>query len=139
MSSCLAQYPGTNIVTEHGNKYCIELSNETTRVVLEPNLRGGVLVYALNGNNILWINSGNEGKPYVPGKSYGHPSAGRIDIGPEQSGTARPALFMGKWEGRITGSRTAVLTSQKDTSTGVQLVRTFVLDETGSQPVKWNN
>lgn len=132
MNSCQAQFPGTKIVTEYGNENCIELSNETTRVVLEPNLGGRVLIYELNGNNILWINEKYEAKPYVPGESNGYPSAGRIDIGPEQTGKKRPALFMGEWKGKITGPRTAVLTSQKDTSTGVQLVRTFTLDDSGS-------
>jgi hypothetical protein len=132
LNACQAQYPGTGIVTEYGNRDCIELFNETTRVVLEPNLGGRVLIYALHGNNILWINPENEGKPYVPGEDYGHPGAGRIDIGPEKTAPQRPALWFGKWKGEITGPRTAVLTSQKDTSTGVQLVRTFTLDESGT-------
>jgi hypothetical protein len=134
-SSCLKKHHGTAIVTEYGNENCIELSNATTRVVLEPNLGGRVLVYALKGNNVLWINPENEGKPWAPGMNYGHPGAGRFDIGPEKTGVPRPALWWGKWKGRITGPRQAVLISQADTSTGVQLVRTFTLAEEGSHLV----
>jgi hypothetical protein len=130
--ACQQKFEGTAIVTEHGNDNCIELSNTTTRVVLEPNLGGRVLVYELQGNNILWINEENEGKRWIPGRNYGHPSAGRFDIGPEATGKPRPALWWGEWTGRITGPRQAVLTSQADTSTGVQLVRTFTLAAEGS-------
>lgn len=127
-----AQYPGTRIVTELGNKNCIELSNETTRVVLEPNVGGRVLVYALKGNNVLYINAKLEGTPYVPGKPYGNPGAGRFFYGPEKTGPRSSQLFLGKWEGKITGPREAMMTSEIDTVTGVRLVRSFQLDETGS-------
>lgn len=124
--------PGTRIVTELGNKNCIQLSNETTRVVLEPNLGGRVLVYALNGNNVLWINAKDEGSPFHPGRPYGHPSAGRFDIGPEKTGHPHQSLFMGKWEGRITGAREALLLSPTDPVTGIQLQRSFRLHARGS-------
>ncbi len=129
---CQAQFTGTRIVSEYGNENCIELYNETTRVVLEPNLGGRVLIYELNGNNILWINAKNEGNPYIPGENYGLPSAGRFDIGPEMTGPRSTTLFFGTWKGKITGPRTATLISQEDTFVGVQLIRTFTLDDNGS-------
>lgn len=128
----MGQYTGTRIVTEHGNENCIELFNETTRVVLEPNVGGRVLVYALNGNNVLWINSENEGKPYEKGKRPGHPGAGRFDYGPEKTGHKSSALFFGPWKGTITGEREAVLTSEKAPVSGITLERRFKLDESGS-------
>ena len=126
------QHPGAKIVSEHGNLNCIELSNETTRVVLEPNLGGRVLVYALNGKNVLWINPENEGKPYVSGKRYGQPGAGRFDYGPETTGPRKSHLFYGPWKGEITGPRQAIMTSEIDPVTGVTLERRFKLDEEGS-------
>lgn len=127
-----AQHPGTQIVSAHGNENCIELFNESSRVVLEPKLGGRVLVYALKGKNVLWINPENEGNPYTPGEPYGHPGAGRFDYGPEQTGPKKSALFFGSWVGKITGPREAVMVSQQDPATGITLERRFTLDESGS-------
>jgi len=127
-----AQHPGTKIITAYGNENCIVLFNESTRVVLEPNLGGRVLVYELNGNNVLWMNIKNEGKAYSPGEHYGHPGAGRFDYGPEKTGPKKSALFFGPWEGKIIGPREAVLVSRKDPVTGISLERRFKLDESGS-------
>ncbi|MFC2111911.1 hypothetical protein ACFLTA_01455 [Bacteroidota bacterium] len=130
--SCQQQYEGTKIVTEYGNENCIELTNASCRVVLEPDLGGRVLLYELEGNNILWINKENEGKSWTPGVNFGAPGAGRFDIGPEATGIKRPVLWLGTWEGRITGPRKAVMTSQLDSVNGVQLIRSFTLAEEGS-------
>jgi len=126
------QHTGTHVVSAHGNENCIELFNESTRVVLEPKLGGRVLIYALREKNVLWINPENEGKVYTPGEPYGHPGAGRFDYGPEKTGPEKSALFFGSWEGKITGPREAVLISQKDPVTGISLERHFTLGESGS-------
>ena len=128
----MAQYAGTKIVNELGNENCIELSNANTRVVLEPNLGGRVLIYALNGKNVLWINDRNEGTPYEEGKPYGHPGAGRFDYGPEKTGKKTPALFFGKWKAEITGPRQATLFSETDPVSGIALERRFKLGAEGS-------
>jgi hypothetical protein len=129
---CQPKFQGTKIVSEFGNRNCIELFNSTTRVVLEPNLGGRVLIYELHGNNILWINQEIEGKSFIPGKNYGDPGSGRFDIGPELTSRSHPQLWFGKWEGQITGPRTATFTSQVDSSSGVKLIRTFSLDADNS-------
>ena len=98
---------------------------------LEPNIGGRVLVYELQGKNVLYRDSIQDGASYKPGP--GSPAGGRFDIGPEKITPRHPALFSGKWEGMITGNREAKLISQKDTSTGVQLIRNFKLDEKGSK------
>ncbi len=126
------QETGARFVTEHGNEDCIELFNETTRVVLEPNLGGRVLVYALNGKNVLWINQENEGKPYVEGEPYGYPGAGRFDYGPEQTGPKSSDLFFGPWKAEITGAREAAMYSEMDPVSGVTLERRFKLEKEGS-------
>ena len=130
--SSQAQHPGTKIVNEYGFENCIELYNETTRVVIEPNRGGRVLIYELNGNNILWIDPRNEIKTDIAEKRTGSLDAGRFDIGPEMTAPRHRVLWSGKWEGQITGPRTATLISQEDISTGVQLIRTFTLDENSS-------
>lgn len=126
-------YEGTAIVTQNGYDNCIELKNKEIRVVLEPNMGGRVLVYELNGKNVLYHNPNQDGVIYKPGGESVNPVGGRFDIGPEKITPRRPALFLGKWDGSIIGKREAELVSQKDTSTGVQLIRRFKLDEHGSK------
>ena len=48
-----AQFAGSRIVAERKYPGCIELSNDSVRVVLEPNLGGRVIAYELNGKNVL--------------------------------------------------------------------------------------
>ena len=124
-------YEGTAIITQFGFSNCIELKNNEVRVVLEPNIGGRILVYELHGKNVLYRNPNQEGVIYKPGP--GSPDGGRFDIGPERIIPRHPALFTGKWEGLIKGKREAQLISQRDTSTGVQLIRNFKLEEQGSK------
>jgi hypothetical protein len=124
---------GTAIISQFGYDNCIELKNSDVRVVLEPNLGGRVLVYELHGKNVLSRDPLMDGKKYEPELNAGSPPGGRFDIGPEKITPARPALFYGKWESRITGRFKAQLISQKDTSTGVQLIRNFRLDKNSSK------
>jgi hypothetical protein len=126
-------YEGAAIVSQYGYDNCIELKNSEVRVVLDPNMGGRVLVYELNGKNVIYRDPSQDGLVYKPGVRNADPSGGRSDIGPEKMAPRRPALFLGKWEGKITGKREAQLISQRDTSTGVQLIRNFKLEEHGSK------
>ncbi len=122
----------SQVVTFYGYEDCIRIRNESTQVTLCPAAGGRVLEYALRGKNALYLPTGNEGWTYAPGKKGGSMTAGRFDIGPEQTIAPRPVLWKGRWEGEITGKFSARLTSQKDKSTGVQLIRDFELDEKSS-------
>lgn len=107
----------------------IELTNESTKVVLCPQAGGRVLEYSFNGKNSLYLDEKEaEWKPGKPGPS----SAGRFDIGPELVIPRRSTLWSGEWTGEITGPRSARLTSQHDEATGVQLIRDFELDAKSS-------
>ena len=138
LAVCCSNSPdrsGTRVIDQNGYSGCIELFNDNTRVVLEPNCGGRVLVYSLvgtNEKNILYIDPEQDGWVYSPDKTRINPSAGRCDIGPEMISPKRHALWLGRWDAEITGPRSAKLTSQKDASTGVQLKREFVLDEGSS-------
>ena len=84
--SCLVIYwagqlPAAETIRYVGYPDCIELRNETTRVVLCPEAGGRVLVYALAGENALYLEEEETGKDYVPGEGASM-SAGRFDIGP---------------------------------------------------------
>ena len=127
--------PSAQTVEFYGYKDCIRLQNKVTRVTLCPAAGGRPLEYTLNGKNALYLPPGNEGWTMETGKGRGSMDAGRTDIGPEYLVPKRDLLWKGRWQGEITGPLTARLTSQKDPSTGVQLVREFTLDETTSRLV----
>jgi len=127
----IAQFQGVKLITERLYPGCIELSNDSVRVVLEPNLGGRVLAYELKGKNVLYVDDSQDGLIYE-GKNL-HPSGGRCDIGPEKTVPAHPLLYLGKWQARVTGDREAEMISQKDSVTGVQLIRKFRLAKSGSR------
>lgn len=125
---------GAQTTSFYGYDDCIVLSNATTQAILCPAAGGRILSYALHGHNILYLPAGDEGWVWDGVSGGGAPmNAGRCDIGPEQIVAKRPVLWQGRWSGQITGDRTAVLTSQRDPSTGVQLKRTFQLDADSSK------
>ena len=124
---------GARVISFYGYDDCILLENDTTRVVLCPSAGGRVLQYSWKGQEALYLPAGSEGWVYQEGKRGGAMHAGRFDIGPEQTIPRHPQLWMGRWSAEITANRSARLTSKKDQPTGVQLIREFVLAETGSQ------
>lgn len=121
---------GAKVVTWHGYKSAIELANGDYRVVLCPEIGGRVLEYSHRGVNVLFVS--NDEKNWKPGAKPPS-SAGRFDIGPELIIPQRNVLWNGPWQAEITGPRTARLTSPDDPSTGVRLVRDFVLDAVSSR------
>ena len=124
---------GARVVKYYGYEDCIRLENKDTQVTLCPAAGGRVLEYSWKGVNALYLPPGDEGWTYQSGKQGGRMSAGRFDIGPEQTIPQHPQLWMGRWTGKITGARSARLVSAKDKPTGVQLVREFTLDDQSSK------
>jgi len=112
------------IIRYHGYTEAVLLKNANTRVVLCPQVGGRVLEYSRNGVNALYLSEAE--KRWQPGDQP-QSSAGRFDIGPEYIIPKRTALWSGAWTAKITGPRSATLTSPKDHATGVQLIRTFEL------------
>ena len=133
-SNVLSQtsHEGTSWIDSHGYSNCVQLSNSTTTVILEPNCGGRVLEYTLNGRNVIYINPDHDGWTYKPGGKRIDPCGGRFDIGPEMTIPHHPDLWLGKWTAEITGVRQARLTSVKDKATGVRLIREFRLDDDSS-------
>ncbi|MDH7568474.1 MAG: hypothetical protein QHJ73_02650 [Armatimonadota bacterium] len=121
-------HPGAEIVRYAGYDDCIRLFNSTTQVVLCPAAGGRVLDYSLDGRNVLYRDPAQDGWTYTPGERAPDPCGGRCDIGPEMVVPRHPNLWLGRWQGVITGPRAARLTSVPDPATGVQLVRHFALD-----------
>ncbi len=127
-----AEYPGTGYTKANGYDNCITLFNKNTRVILEPNFGGRILSYAKSGNNVLYVDTTENGYLYEEAEKLRFPSAGRFDIGPEKINSRRMITFFGSWEAKITGPRKAKMISKKDTNHGVQLIRIFELDKNSS-------
>jgi hypothetical protein len=119
------------IVTEYGLPNCIEIKNETTRIVLDPNIGGRVLVYEVNGKDILYFNPENAG--ITDGSKIKRVDAGRFDFGPTAVLPKRKLYFNGKWEAKITGKNSVRMISQVDPALNVLVTRDFVLDKNSSK------
>lgn len=125
-----AEFSGIRVGPSLGYEKAVYLTNDNVTVVLCPEVGGRVLEYAINGKNVLFISEGE--KKWKPGDKP-ESSAGRFDIGPELMIPPRQTLWNGNWSTEIIGDRHARLTSPDDSSTGVRLVRDFVLHEKTSQ------
>lgn len=119
---------GVRTVDYYGYSGCLALENGSTRVVLGPHCGGRTLEYALNGDNILYLDPEHAGETYTPGEPVRGPTGGRCDIGPEHVIPQHPALWLGPWSVEPAGPRHARMTSADDLPTGVRLVRDFTLD-----------
>lgn len=124
---------GASVISYYGYDDCIELKNRSVRVVLCPAAGGRILVYELQGKNILYLPPGDEGWKWDGSNDRGNMNAGRFDIGPEQVVPKRNKLWQGEWKGEILGDRHASLTSPVDEGPGVYLVREFKLAESSSK------
>lgn len=118
---------GTKQIPFFGYEECVRLHNAQTSVVLGHHCGGRVLEYALEGQNAIYLEPGQEGWTWAPGEPTVNPTGGRFDIGPEQIIPRRPTLWLGEWKAEVTGPRSARMTSAPDDATGTQLIRAFSL------------
>lgn len=128
----ISENQGAKLITSHGYENCIELFNSVCRVVLDPNFGGRVLVYEINGKNVLYVDPEKNGFIPEPGEWRGlsgmQPSAGRFDIGPEKYKVDTKIFWLGKWNAEITGKFSARMTSQISEKENLQVIRDFQLD-----------
>jgi CubicO group peptidase (beta-lactamase class C family) len=120
--------PHAKFIDYHGYKQAIELTRGNVRAVLCPQVGGRPLEFSIDGKNALYLDE-------QEGKSNGRQpvvTAGRFDIGPELTTPPRTKLFSGEWTAEISGEYSARLISQRDDSTGVQLIRDFELKPTSA-------
>jgi hypothetical protein len=132
MSDMAAAEVLSSRVKYFGYDDCIELKNETTRVVLGHHAGGRVLEYSLNGTNAILLDPEQAGWVW-DGKTRIGPTGGRFDIGPENLIPKRNALWLGPWGAEILGPGKARMTSVRDEATGTQLIRDFELDDNSSR------
>ncbi|WP_254508009.1 hypothetical protein [Anatilimnocola floriformis] len=129
---CLAAEPAARFVSSHGDAKGVELVRGESRAILSP-AGGRVLEFSVGGKQALWF---DETEKSVPAGKQRPMSAGRFDIGPELTIAAHPKLWAGDWKLEITGEASAMLTSEKDEASGMQLRRYFTLNENGGLSCK---
>lgn len=117
-------------ISYRGYDNCIRIFNNTTEVILVPEVGGRVLAYSLYGRNIIYRNPAQDGKSFEDFMNERFdPDAGRFDLGPEKmTQTIHDTLWMGPYDVKITGNYSVKLTSQASHLMGVQLEREFILD-----------
>ncbi len=128
-----SEFPGTRRTESAGYTDCLVLENAEARVVLGHQSGGRVLEYALNGQNVIYLDPEQNGKTWKTGDPPYHPRGGRFDIGPEKLMPPHPALWIGEWSSAATGPRTGRMMSVVDPDTGIQIIRDFKLDEDSSR------
>jgi len=117
-----------------GYSSCVVLTNAAqTRVVIVPQAGGRILEYACNGRNVLYLDPAQAGWTAASGKPAPDPCGGRFDVGPEFILPRRPALWLEAWDVIEVSARTATLRSAIDPATGLQVTRTFILDENSTR------
>lgn len=117
----------TSVVSGHGYDNLIEIRNDATEVILEPNMGGRVLSYKLNGVEILYQDPAQAGLHPTREVSVHRIAGGRFDVGPTFALPQHNTIWQCAWTGEITGEFSARLTSQIDPDLGIQLVREFTL------------
>lgn len=123
----------TDVVEYCGYADCLKLENEHTGVILGMHGGGRVLEYSWKGENVIYLDPGQNGWKYDPEKSGIDPFGGRLDIGPEEVIPNHPDLWLGSWTAEEIGPGAARLISAEDAATGVQLIREFTLDDFSSR------
>ncbi len=119
-------YLGVSKVKVFDYEGCIELKNETTRVVLGHHRGGRVLKYELNGRDALYLADESGWKAHLAGLKS-QLTAGRFDLGPEHLQVRGNTIWQDAWTVAPTGDRQATMTSQVDPASGLQVTRTFRL------------
>ena len=112
------------VVPHFGYTQTIEITTETSRAIICPQVGGRVLEFSVAGKDAL--DREGRDKVWQPGQPSPNP-AGRFDYGPELTVTPHPRLWSGDWSGEVIQGRSAKLTSPRDEDAGIELSREFVL------------
>ncbi len=117
-----------------GWKDCYSLKNATTELIVCPEAGGRVLYYAIDGENIIYVDRSFDG--YLKAdmqRTRKWADGGRFDIGPEAlPGKMREDIFLGEWSAQVVGKREVLLTFDKPNAMGLKVTRSFKLARKGS-------
>lgn len=115
-------------------KKCLEISNDTARLVVAPVVGGRVLHYSRDGGlNFLWEDPRSKGETLSKVRRWFPVGGYQCDIGPE---IENPPQHLALWEGRYKaeplGNLGVRLTSAEDEDVGIQIIKEVVLDPSGA-------
>lgn len=116
--------PRVGVVSHLGVEPALLLEAPAARTVAValPDVAGRVVVYARDGENILWENTDASGRPR-PGGGY------QLDVGPEMRLIPpHPALWSGRYRWGLLPPRTITLSSEPDPTLGLRLEKQISID-----------
>lgn len=117
-----ADDPLPQVIAHHGYTRAVEMKRGAARVVLCPQAGGRVLEFSVNGKDAMYLEDAE--KKWQPGKTVPL-TAGRFDYGPELTVIAHPKIWGGEWATTIADAETVKLTSPREETAGIQVVREF--------------
>jgi len=108
---------------------CTRISNKHCEIIICASAGGRVLLFSIDGKNIIYENESQNGKTLNDWKTKSFdPDAGRFDYGPEKiTQSIHARTWMGKWTTEITGDFSVKLTSVVDSTLGLISIREFIL------------
>ena len=114
----------------------ILMTNGTAEVILNPEYGGNVVYYGFVGeNNILWADTVVNGwtlRDFIITRRS--PDAGRFDIGNERKTEyIHDRIWAGRYQVEILSDSSVRLTSPVSEEIGIQLSRTFILDDNSTR------
>ena len=125
-------------ISYRGWSECYKISNGSVEVIINPEAGGRILSFALNGSNVIFEDSTQNGKLLSDyRKKWFDVDGGRFDLGPEGATHKLHLLtWMGTWDAKIKGDNSVEIISQPDQRLGAQIKREFTLNKNSSLTIK---
>jgi len=116
------------VYSRWGDALYLDSDRQVTAVVL-PGVGGRIVHYSLAGDNILFEQTGSEGKSLAQVKGWFAMGGHATDVGPERAGSPeRLDLLLGPYDAKVPDDYTVTVRSAKSEVLGVQLEREVVMD-----------
>jgi len=127
------EYKGLSKIKFLNYEDCIEIQNDSTRIVLGHHIGGRILSYEVDDKNVLYLSP--QESEWDPNNRGDKPptSAGRFDLGPEYIQARGQQIWSGPWTASVIGDRKARMTSEKDPKSGLIVHRDFALHPDSSR------
>ena len=130
----LKAYGKVNVIDYRGYSDCIKISNNNTTVIISPRTGGRILSYSLNGEDIIYHDSLQDGKTFLDWTLVNFDwCGGRFDYGPEKYVTNRHAsTWSGAWDVIQKTNYSVKIVSQPDFLLGIISYREFIISPDNS-------
>ena len=139
LSSAATATTQVGIIDYQGWKACYELKNDTTRIVVAPQLGGRIMEYAIGGQSIIWQNADLIGQVIEPEEAGGWPNYGGYKLwnAPQDrwGWPPDPALDSGPVQVRLLGTTGLKIIGTVSGDSGLQFVKEVYLESDSSRAV----